>query len=578
MTDNPDQVSPLLMESTRICRTCGIEQPITDFRLSKNCRGGRRYECKSCHARATQERRSKQRTEPGYLVNNPRQTRKRDASITHICAWCGTPFHPWKGVMGKNMLYCSRDCRSRAALVKVNGDAAPAPTPLPVRNDFHKETLVSHEYEKGKALSEEWKESGEHWDKVAAWYAERTHAERKRRSEQGGVYTTVASEGRTITLAGYGARLMVKGANLVVQHGRTYSTEDCPSETLYRGIHGVSSIVWLVNGGSGGLSVQALKWCASQNITMRMLTNRGEHLATIFPSPDAPPSLGFPGHENGRPDVRLRRAQYNLAPSGQDVPLARAIILRKLAAQRKCLDAHPELPDRERGFAALTIAKEWLSLDPPTPATNSLDGIRLYEARASKGYFMAWKGLALQVDLKADKNWPPPWKLVSERTSALTRWVSPRNATNPAQACLNFAYAMLESQVRAALNAIGADVVCGILHTDRDGRDSLVFDCMEPLRGEVDDLFLRFIGTHTFSMGDFNTMTTGAITVHPMLCKVLAEMVRVTQRRADDEARWFRAQLVDMNERADKRKPRVHALIPENDHIGAPDENDGSEE
>jgi CRISPR/Cas system-associated endonuclease Cas1 len=121
---------------------------------------------------------------------------------------------------------------------------------------------------------------------------------------------------------------------------------------------------------------------------------------------------------------------------------------------------------------------------------------------------------------------------------------------------LNMAYAMLESQTRQALNAIGADVACAVLHADRDARDSLIFDVMEPLRGAVDDLFLSFIGEHAFSAGDFNVMSTGAVTVHPSLCKVLAEMVRLPQRRADDEARWFRSQLVDMDLRALRRKPK----------------------
>jgi CRISPR-associated endonuclease Cas1 len=304
------------------------------------------------------------------------------------------------------------------------------------------------------------------------------------------------------------------------------------------------------------LTIEALKWASSQNITIRILTNRGEHLATIFPSPDAPQALGIPRQENGKPDVQLRRAQYNLQPSGRDVPLARAIILRKLEAQWTCLEKHPELPDRERAYEALKVAHSWLSLDPPTKATSTLDGVRLYEARAANMYFAAWRGLHLKLDASAQKRWPEPWKTVSERRSPLTRWMSPRQAVNPAQAMLNFAYSMLESQTRQALNAIGADVACAVVHADRDARDSLVFDILEPLRGLVDDLFLSFLGEHTFSAGDFSVMSTGAVTVHPSLCKVLAEMVRVPQRQADDEARWFRSQLVDMDLRALRRKPK----------------------
>ena len=35
-------------DSLRICKTCGIEKPITDFRKSSECIDGYRYKCKKC--------------------------------------------------------------------------------------------------------------------------------------------------------------------------------------------------------------------------------------------------------------------------------------------------------------------------------------------------------------------------------------------------------------------------------------------------------------------------------------------------------------------------------------------------
>jgi hypothetical protein len=93
---------------------------------------------------------------------------------------------------------------------------------------------------------------------------------------------------------------------------------------------------------------------------------------------------------------------------------------------------------------------------------------------------------------------------------------------------------------------------------------------MEPLRGLVDTMFLTFLHEHTFSAADFGMQTNGAVTIHPSLCRVLAEMVRVPQRKVDDEARWFRAQLVHMTGRSDQRKPK-YAQVPETDH----DESEG---
>ena len=202
------------------------------------------------------------------------------------------------------------------------------------------------------------------------------------------------------------------------------------------------------------------------------------------------------------------------------------------------------------------MAHSWLSLDPPTPATNTLDGIRINEMRAAALYFAAWQGVRLKLDASAERKWPDVWKVVGERKSQLSRWHSPQKAVNPAQAALNFCYAMLESQIRQALNAIGADVADGVLRADQDGRDSLVYDIMEALRGRVDDLLLSFLREHRFGAGDFGSMASGQVTIHPSLCRVLAQMVRVSQKACDDEARWFRAQLMDMSMRADRRQPK----------------------
>ena len=40
----------------------------------------------------------------------------------------------------------------------------------------------------------------------------------------------------------------------------------------------------------------------------------------------------------------------------------------------------------------------------------------------------------------------------------------------------------------------------GVLHEDKDGRASLVYDLMEPLRPKVDRLVLELITSRTFKM------------------------------------------------------------------------------
>ena len=60
-----------------------------------------------------------------------------------------------------------------------------------------------------------------------------------------------------------------------------------------------------------------------------------------------------------------------------------------------------------------------------------------------------------------------------ERTSLLAPNDNGRHATNPYHAILNYALALLESQVRQEINVVGLDAACGFLHADKLHRDSL---------------------------------------------------------------------------------------------------------
>jgi CRISP-associated protein Cas1 len=109
--------------------------------------------------------------------------------------------------------------------------------------------------------------------------------------------------------------------------------------------------------------------------------------------------------------------------------------------------------------------------------------------------------------------------------------VSGRNryATHPINAMLNYAYAVLESQVRISTVAQGLDPMIGYLHACRPGRAALVYDLMEPLRPQVNRLMLDFIGSRTLSPRDFVLNTHGTCRLHPQLA---GQVSRLTIRDA----------------------------------------------
>jgi len=94
--------------------------------------------------------------------------------------------------------------------------------------------------------------------------------------------------------------------------------------------------------------------------------------------------------------------------------------------------------------------------------------------------------------------------------------------THLVNAMLNYAYAVLESQVRIATVSQGLDPTISYLHVCRPGRVALVYDLMEPLRPRVDRLVLGFVGPHTFYSSDFTLNTNGVCRLHPQLARQVA--------------------------------------------------------
>jgi CRISPR/Cas system-associated endonuclease Cas1 len=80
-----------------------------------------------------------------------------------------------------------------------------------------------------------------------------------------------------------------------------------------------------------------------------------------------------------------------------------------------------------------------------------------------------------------------------DRSSPLAPGDNARQAVDPLNAALNYAYGLLEGQCRQALSTLGFDDACGFLHLDKAHRDSLVYDLMECERGTVDGLVLDLL-------------------------------------------------------------------------------------
>jgi len=330
----------------------------------------------------------------------------------------------------------------------------------------------------------------------------------------------------TIVLAGYGCGLSVSRDALVCKQGFTHQSESGPKNnqamTLYRGVHGIKSIVILSD--SGNISLDAIRWASSEKITVSIIDRDGSLQQTLTPEQTA--------------NANLRRKQYQADAS----KIAYRLICKKVQAQQELLANHPELPDSERALEIFSDSLKWLEL-PDLPRWNDIDYMRTFEGRLAKAYFEAIEGTPIKFEKAYSKLVPPHWKQVSTRTSPLSHNHGARHAVNPFHAILNFAYAVVESQVRQALVASGFDVACGFLHADKLYRDSLVYDVIELFRSSVDAQVLKLVTTTTFKKGDFIPMHDGSIRLNQQLARYVVAQCQIPQARIEEGVKWLKSLL-----------------------------------
>lgn len=276
-------------------------------------------------------------------------------------------------------------------------------------------------------------------------------------------YAPAHPKSGVLILSGYGISARVERGHLELEDGVGRTRRRC---RLPRVRHGLRRLV--VIGADGMVSLAALRWLAAQDASFVMLDRDGSVLLTTGPVRSS--------------DVRLRRAQALAAQSGAALRISQELIAQKLLGQEQIAR------DTLTNFAAaVAIAGFRTALG----RAKTTDAVRVLESKGALAYWAAWRDIEIRFPHRDLPRVPDHWRVFDSRLSPLT--ISPRLATNPVNAMLNYLYAVLESEARLAAAALGLDPGFGALHTDTKARDSLACDIMEPVRPRVDAFVLNWI-------------------------------------------------------------------------------------
>ena len=307
--------------------------------------------------------------------------------------------------------------------------------------------------------------------------------------------------GGVCVVDGYGVQVRVRRRSLVVSDGIGRFRRE---RSFAKALVGIKRLVILSH--EGAITLEALRWLTDAGIAFLEIDRDGEVIAA---------SASY-----GLSDPRLRRALALATTNTAGLEIARFLLHAKIAGQERNL-TRPIFANNVRAEVSdcLNVAKN----------ARSIPEILTAEARGALAYWGAWKDVSLRFARKEEKSIPEYWRTFGQRRSPITD--SPRLAANPANATLNYLYALLEAECRFACLACGLDPGLGVFHADQKSRDSLALDLMEAVRPKVDAYLLDLIEARTFSSKDFVETRRG-------VCRVLAPL---THTLAETAPRWAEA-------------------------------------
>ncbi len=277
-----------------------------------------------------------------------------------------------------------------------------------------------------------------------------------------------------LVLSGWGIRVHVQAGHLCTEDG---IADERRKFRLPKVCHGLRRLVCI--GSEFFITGEALLWLAAQDAAFVNLDRRGKVIVVCGPVSSS--------------DAKLRRAQALALGNGTALKISKQLISKKLTGQE--LLAREMLHDSATADAIVRFMEQLLSAE-------SMDAVRLIEAQAARLYWQAWSDIPIWWPRRDEHRTPEHWKRFGSRISPLTH--SPRLASNPPNALLNFLYGILEGEARLSAVAMGLDPAIGFLHVDTPNRDSLACDLMEVCRPcGVDAFVLNWLLSEPLCRSDF---------------------------------------------------------------------------
>jgi CRISPR-associated endonuclease Cas1 len=317
---------------------------------------------------------------------------------------------------------------------------------------------------------------------------------------------------RVLVLGAYAA-LRVRGGALEIEHGpyddRITIRIDIDAEPKPHTI--------LFDSHGEFLTGEAIRWCARYSINLLLPGGPGRIITMVESALETKTNTMTRMRDI---DPMIIRAQCAADP----VKMAREIVRAKIGAELKAT-----VPDAER-------RREFEEWDIKLSSARSVAEIMIVESRAAASYWRAFRDVGLRE--RKNGNLPRSWLRFAQRNKGAA-FLGNKHASHPINAMLNYCYVVEAGRLAKALAAQGLALPIGYLHSDKKGRNSLVWDAIEPLRPAIDAKVFAFIEAHEFARRDFPQSGYNVHRLSRDVTQLLLHKASLPAREIEDVAEWM---------------------------------------
>jgi CRISPR-associated protein Cas1 len=272
-----------------------------------------------------------------------------------------------------------------------------------------------------------------------------------------------------LLITGFGTSINVDKRKLIITNRlKDTRLEFYPHKITHDGI--------IIDGHTGNITFEAMRWLMKHNINLTLLNWNGQLLANVMPEHPKSGKLRVKQYQKyldsiGRFEIALKIVQTKVEHSLD--------LLEELSRFYESVDITKIRKSAEKeDLFLLDIMKNSEKQD----ISKSIKQLMTYEGRIA--------GIYHENLTRIFNKLYPEFKFTGRKNKANSR---NHNASDEINALLNYGYAILESEIRKAINTVGLDYSIGFLHEINQSRTPLVYDIQELFRWLIDISVIRLL-------------------------------------------------------------------------------------